>query len=155
MDCQFLLPPEDRMEAIRRINRFLRDALPGKRLEVSVRQYKPPRSSAQNRALFGCAYKALGEQMGLSGAKEIDQIHEVFCGEFWGWQEYQVLGQRKKKPKRTTTTNEAGEREVISKTLFCEFYDFIARKSAEYGYVIPPIDPEWFLKADPATGTDR
>lgn len=151
MERKFILPEKDRQAMADRLHQFLFDALPGKKLEVIVSQYKPPRSSAQNRALFGCAYKALAEQMGLSGAREIDELHTVFCGDFWGWQEYSVLGQRKKRPKRTTTKNEAGEREVISKLLFSEFYDFVTRKSAEFGYFIPPIDPEYFLKEETTT----
>lgn len=148
MERRFILPEQDRMEGLRKLNRFLRDALPGKKLELVVRQYKPPRSSAQNRALFGVAYKALGEQMGLNGAKEIDDLHTMLCGLFWGWRESKVLGQRKKRPVRTTTTNEAGAREVIPKMLFAEFYSFVQRKAAEFGYLVPDPDPEWFLKEE-------
>lgn len=148
MERKFIIPEKDRQEIADRLHQFFFDALPGKKLEVIVRQYKPPRSSAQNRALFGVAYKALAEQMGLSGAREIDDLHTMMCGLFWGWNETQVLGQRKKRPKRTTTTNESGEREVIPKLLFAEFYNFVQRKAAEFGYLVPDPDPQWFLKEE-------
>lgn len=108
-------------------------------LDVEVKPHKQTRSSDQNAALFGLAYKTIREQTG----NDIAELHQWACGEFFGWTEYEVMGQRKKRPMRTTTTDEAGKRKVMSKTEFAEFFGFVQMKAAEFGIFIPDPDPNW------------
>jgi hypothetical protein len=139
-----VLPKFHRDAALPGLMTFIASFLPGKRLKVTVEEAKPPRSNAQNRALWGCAYKALKEQTG----NDPEDLHAYFCGDFFGWTEYEVMGMRKKRPARTTTHNESGERDVIRKLEFAEFYNFIQRRAAENGFFVPDPDPTWFEKED-------
>ena len=110
------------------------DRLPmARKWKVVVDLYKKTRSNEQNRSLFGVAYKAIREATG----NEVDDLHTLFCGEFFGWVECDVLGKRKMKPSRTTTTNEAGKREVISTLEFMDFYAMVQMKAAEFGIDVP------------------
>lgn len=142
------LPASDRADAIASLARLLEHFLPGRELEISIEEWKPERSSKQRNALFGCAYKALMEQMGLSGAREKDDLHTTLCGSYWGWRTVEVLGTARRVPVRTTTTNEKGRRDVISMREQLEFYEFIQRQAAEYGFCVPDPDPAWRIRAE-------
>lgn len=110
-------------------------------VQITIGDVKKPRTSLQNRALFGVAYKTLHEETG----NDPDDLHCYFCGEFFGWHEYDVMGQKRKRPLRTTTTNEHGERDVISTRQLSEFYAFIQQRSAEtVGVFVPDPDPRWW-----------
>lgn len=109
--------------------------------QLVVSDIKKHRSSLQNRALWGVAYKTLQDATG----NDPEDLHAYFCGEFFGWHEYDVMGQRRKRPLRTTTTNEHGERDVISTVQLCELYAFIQQRSAEtVGVFVPDPDPMWW-----------
>ena len=65
--------------------------------------------------------------------------------------EIEVMGKIYTRPRRTTTTNENGERDVISKKLFAEYYDFIQIVAAEkLGCHVPDPDPNWRAKLESA-----
>lgn len=106
---------------------------------IEVHQHKDARTPRQRRTLFGVAYKAIMEHMGLQGSREKNQLHFFMCGEFFGWKE-DAIGRRV--PVRTTTTNERGEHEEIDKDTANEFFAFIQRKAAECGIDVPDPDPE-------------
>lgn len=111
--------------------------------KVVISEYRPQRSDEQNGALFGVAYPPLMEHMGLRGDKEKEELHELMCGMYFGWVTYTMLGQTKKRPRRTTTTDEFGSRDVLNKLDFASFYDFVQQKGAENGVFIPDPDPMW------------
>lgn len=131
---------ETRPSGASRVQRFVEHFLPGKDLVVIVKEKKAERSNSQNKALWGCAYKYLREQTG----NESEELHEFFCGQYFGWEEYEVMGKRKVKPIRTTTKDENGKRDVISKSELKKFYGYIQRVSAEGGHYVPDPDPNWF-----------
>lgn len=135
-----VIPSEKRYASIRRLSSLLHDFLPGKNLRVRVDVKRNERSDLQNRALWGCAYRALREQTG----NDPEDLHTFFCGEWFGWQEYDVMGQPRKRPIRTTTRDESGTRDVINTALMSEFYDFIQRRSAQAGYDVPDPDENWW-----------
>lgn len=116
---------------------------------VEIKQYQKPRSDVQNKALWGCAYKALLDQTG----NDPEDLHEFFCGEFFGWNETEVMGRIKKRPRRTTTTDEDGKRDLMSTLWFYDFYEYIQRKSAENGFEVPDPDPFWKDHKDAARST--
>jgi len=130
------IPPTDRDHAIASLSRLVADYLPGKPLRVTITQLRSERTHAQNNALFGVAYAALKEQTG----NDPDDLHTYFCGEFFGWEEIDVMGKKRVVPRRTTTTDENGRRSVMPKIEFSDFYGFIQRRAAEVGYDVP--DPE-------------
>ena len=109
-----------------------------------VRRRKATRSSAQNRALWGVAYKALREQTG----NEAPELHKYFCGEYFGWVVGEVFGMAKKDPRRTTTHDDDGRRDTISKAEFADFYAFIQQRAAENGFDVP--DPDPYMESDAA-----
>src|SRR5690606_41860330 len=72
--------------------------------QVTIAPVKKERSDAQNRALWGCAYKTLRDATG----NDPEDLHTYFCGEYFGWTDYEVMGQIRKRPRRTTTKDEIG-----------------------------------------------
>jgi len=142
---EIAIPAENRQPAIDALGRFLLAFSPGKELSVEVELVKAERSSRQNKALFGHAYKVIGQAVGLSGRKELEGLHEDFCKAFYGKRTVSVLGELQSLPVRTTTTDENGKRDVISAAEFSQFYADVERKAAEFGIFIPAPNPRWFL----------
>lgn len=138
---QWLLPKllsRDRVAA--QIATFVAALDAGRPYRVTVEEAKSTRNDEQNAALWGLAYKILEQETG----NDPEDLHVYFCGEFWGWTEYVVMNQTRKRPRRTTTRNEDGKRDVVSKVEFAEFFSFIQRRSAEtVGIYIPDPDPNY------------
>lgn len=131
---------ESREEAINRLLEVAMGLPSEKAWRFKWKAAKPERSEKQNAALWGCAYKYLEKETG----NDPYGMHEYFCGEFFGWVEKVIFGRRKLKPRRTTTTDDDGNTDVISTLQFMQFYEFIQRKMAmEQGYDVPDPDPNW------------
>lgn len=145
-DFERVIPSENRDMAIAKLARMLHDFLPGKNLRVRVDIKRRERSDLQNRALWGCAYKALHEQTG----NDADDLHTYFCGRFFGWIEKDIFGMRRRVPRRTTTKDEYGKRDVLQTDVMAEFYDFIQRESAMAGFDVPDPDPDWWRESEAA-----
>lgn len=118
---------------------FLKNLAQDEEWEVTVKRFKRSRSDSQNNALWGVAYEALKRETG----NDPEDLHTYFCGEYFGWEVEQVMGHKRMKPKRTTTRNEEGKREVLPWDKFCEFYAYIQRRAAEVGVFVPDPDPAW------------
>jgi hypothetical protein len=103
----------------------MRTVLAGKKVKVTVGQYRKNRSIQQNRALFGVAYKALHEATG----NDPEDLHCYFKGEYGGWEVVEVMGQKRKVPIKRSSTMTTSE--------FSDFYQFIQRRAAENGYYVP------------------
>ena len=140
------IPAADREQAIRSLANLLRSFLPGTKLLVRIGRQQKERSDLQNRALWGCAYKALQRQTG----NDVEDLHTFFCGAFWGWKTETIMGEKRRKPRRTTTKNEEGKRDVVGTMVMAEFYEFIQRRAAENGYDVPDPDPAWFEQREKA-----
>lgn len=137
---KIIIPPQNRDNAIASAVRFFHSLPEGKAFEVTVEQVKRKRSDPQNNALWGVAYKTLHEETG----NDMDDLHLYFCGEFFGWVERDVMGQTRKVPRRTTTRNEEGKRDVLPWDEFADFYGFIQQRSAEtVGVFVPDPDPDF------------
>ena len=109
--------------------------------QVTIGPIKKERSDLQNRALWGCAYKTLRDATG----NDPEDLHTYFCGEYFGWQEYEVMGSHRKRPVRSTTKDANGKRDVISTLQLSDFYAFIQQRSAEtVGVYVPDPDPMWW-----------
>ena len=142
------IPATDREAAIASLARLVASFLPGRELTVTVDEAKRERSAKQRASLFGVAYAALMPQMGLRGERDKEQLHDFMCGEYFGWRNAEFLGKPIRRPARTTTTNERGEKAVISVREQMDFYAFIQQRAAEYGYDVPDPDPEWYRRAE-------
>lgn len=112
--------------------------------EIDVHRYTKPRSDKQRKSLFGVAYKAIMAQCGLQGEREKERLHLDFCGGYFGWRDGGIGTRR---PIRTTTINEMGERQEIDTLTALDMYAFIQRTCAEYGVDVPDPDPFWREKA--------
>lgn len=130
----------ERAQVLANAHAFL-DRLPVNRSwRVEIREARRERSLDQNAATFGVAYAAIMEAVGLEGEDDRKQLHRDFCGDFFGWVDGPLGRQR---PRRTTTTNERGERDVIDTETMARFYDFIQRQAAQYGIDVPDPNPFW------------
>ena len=98
---------------------------------VTVSQYSPKRSDEQNKALWGLAYRIIAERTG----QEAEDWHTYFLGEHFGWEEVEMFGRKKIRPKRRSSKLTTAE--------FADYFDFIQRRAAENGIVIPDPDPFW------------
>ena len=121
----FILPAGDRSESIDRLTQFLRQCSPDKPVRVEVCLHRKRRSNEQNRALWGVAYRLLSDETG----NDVNDLHEFFLGEYFGWELIDVLGQQRRRPVRRSSK--------LNTVEFSDFYAFIQRRSAEMGYYIP------------------
>ena len=129
----FILPPDDRESMLARISAFALAAYPGKRVKVSVEQYQRRRSDDQNRYLWGVVYATLRDATG----QDADDWHEYMLGEWAGWEECELFGRKRLKPKRRSSKLSTGE--------FADYIAFIQQRAAENGIYIP--DPNERLAA--------
>jgi hypothetical protein len=110
-----------------------------KDIKVTIAEAKKERSDPQNNALFGVAYKALGEFTGYTAP----ELHDVFLRGYFGTVEREIFGEIITRPRRTTTTDENGQRNKLSTVEFKAFYSFVQQKGAEIGCWVPDPDPMW------------
>ena len=130
---------QGREGVISAISGYIRNLPEGIAFLVEIGRLKRERSNQQNKALFGHAYPIIMEVTG----HDVNEIHDIMCGSFWGWKTIKVLGYTKQIPIRSTTKKEQGGRDVIKVDIFIKFFDFVQHKAAEYGILIPDPDPNW------------
>lgn len=134
-DQSFLLPrlmPRDL--AICRIVEALEDLPADKGYRVEVHEHKSRRSDQQNRYLWGVVYPAITAW--LQGW-DSDDVHEYCLGEHFGWEVVTGLGKKRLRPIRRSSK--------LSKFEFMGYIEFIQRRMAEHGIVIPDPDPDYAL----------
>jgi len=142
MTAEFVFPAgREWDDVLARLIRHIHGLDHAKAHVVKVERWRRERTDAQNRALWGLAYKVLHEATG----NDPEDMHLYFCGEFFGWVEHEMFGRKRLKPRRTTTRDEHGRRDVISTKTLAEFFAFIQQRAAEtVGVYIPDPDPEYW-----------
>lgn len=147
MNATALIAPKERRELVaERLKRFVLEALPGKRLRITIEEDKSTRTSQQNRYLHGVAYARISEATGF----EPEDVAEFCCGSYFGWVTVKCPktpsnpNGTKDVPVRTTTKNEEGQRDVLKWDAFGDYVAWIQRFGARKGILIPDPDPEWF-----------
>lgn len=142
---QFIAPTANRELIAARVHAFILSALPGKRLDITVKAYVKERTTPQCRWLNGVAYKALSELTGYTR----DEISDYCNGKFWGWKTVKCPKTPnnpkgvKDVPVRTTTKNERGERCVMTTLEFNDYKEFIQSFGAQHGvYIADPNEGE-------------
>lgn len=101
-----------------------------KRLLWEVKPYKKPRTLGMNAYHFSQVITPLANYIGESP----EETHRNLCGLYWGWVEKDLGGGLVlRKPRRTTTTNEHGERDVVPWEVMSDFIEFCKAKAAEIG----------------------
>ena len=108
-------------------------------IELRISEAKKDRTDSQNAALHGVAYKALSDFTGFT----VPELHEVCLRGYFGVKEVEIMGEIVKRPRRTTTTDENGDRNKLSTVEFNAFYAFIQQKGSEIGCWVPDPDPLW------------
>jgi len=132
---QFMLPTTlRRVGAIGRIATILGKLAQDKAWLVTVEEYKPRRSTQQNRYLWGVVYPALLAHL---DGWEAEDIHEYMLGECFGWETLQGFGRRRLRPMRRSSR--------MNKQEFSDFVAFIQRKAADMGVFIPDPDQDYDL----------
>lgn len=110
-------------------------------LDVRCEPWREPRTLPQNAYLWAAVYAPLVETCGFTP----ELWHEHFCGEYFGVvHEVRPSGESVSTPKRTTTRNEAGKRDVLKGKAFADFVTFVEAECAERGVFIVE---EWEEKA--------
>lgn len=101
-------------------------------IEASCKPWKAPRTNAANNYLWAL-YKNLVEVAGHTS----EDWHTHHLGEYFGWRETELpSGRIDYRPIRTTTTNEAGEREVLKGQPFNDFLMFVESECAKRGVFV-------------------
>lgn len=137
------LPPKDREATIQRIVNTLRFFQIGKPVNVKMTIARPERTIPQLRYLRGVAYQLLADHFSY----ENDEISEYLCGQYWGWKDKKLPGNRVQSvPMRTTTEDEDGNRDVIDGQVFWDYVEWIQRVGARQGIVIPDPDPNYKIE---------
>jgi len=90
------------------------------------------RSIQQNRYLFGICYETILDHGLRDDGWRIDDIHEYFLGEYFGWETLSGFGKKRLRPIDRSSN--------MSKMEFVDYVAFVQQKAAEMGIVIP--DPE-------------
>lgn len=103
---------------------------PGKSWKVTLEEFRPRRSLAQNAFLFGVVYPSILEGGGeaLAGWGK-DELHEFLLGEWAGWETLTLGGRTVHKPVRRSSR--------LNKQDFSDYLEFLSRRAAELGIVIP------------------
>lgn len=129
--------PEMHADKLHRLEMIL--AMPDKALCVEVKRHVKSRSREAENYLWGVCYPLMSD---ASGYEKVE-IHDAMCRRYFGTTTTKVMGTQIERPLRTTTTNEHGERDVLSAGDYWDFTDFVIREAAVwYDIAIPEPDPE-------------
>lgn len=129
---RFVLHPDASRERVLANAHAALDNLPDKGAwQVEIKRKVKRRSKDQNEYLWAVCYKILEDSTG----QEAKDWHEYFLGEHFGWEEHDMLGKRKLKPRRRSSG--------LSTMEFWDFVAFIQRRAGENGIFIPDPDPLW------------
>ncbi len=106
--------------------------LPGdKAWEVSIGPHHDSRTKKQNRTLWR-AYKVIGDTLGYD-REDLEALHEDLLCQFFGYTERWIMQRMRTVPNQRSSKLKTAE--------FCQFYDFVVRKAAEFGVVVSDPDP--------------
>lgn len=102
-------------------------------LEVQGGPWKEPRKLTANAYLWAFVYAPLVEVAG----HDPESWHEYFCIQhFGGVPHTKIDGSQQILPRRTTTKNEQGKRDVLKGEPFNEFLVFVESECAKHGVFI-------------------
>jgi hypothetical protein len=142
---EFLLPKGVAREGkLAGITKFILAMSPGKALKITVAEHRSSRSDQQNAYLWRC-YEIFGNHLGY----DKDEMHVVLLERYFGTVEKKVPRSKnhpdgiKHVPRRTTTHDENGKRDVLAWDAFADYVAFVQRLAARNGCFIPDPNPDW------------
>ena len=98
--------------------------------KVSIEEFRPKRSNQANAYLWGVVYPAILEGGGeMLAGWEKDDLHQFFLMEHFGEETLKVGGRTYSRPFRGSSG--------LSREEFTEYLEFLSRRAAELGIVIP------------------
>ena len=124
-----IIPKEgnpNRQHFIQQANALIAGLSPTVAWKITATRYRKKRSLPQNSYFWGVIVDMIHKDTG----NESNDIHDVLCGECFGWQEYEVMGLRKRRPVRGTS-----QLTVDEFVEFCEWCRAFA--ATNLGIVIP------------------
>jgi hypothetical protein len=145
MATEFIIPKGGMEFRLKQIAAFLSALSKGRAWRIKVEELRMTRSIQQLRYLNGVAYKAIGSHAGF----ERDDVSEFCNGTYFGWKRVRVPKTPENptgfasRPIRTTTTDESGNRDVLSKVDFIAYVDFVIRFAASKGIHVPAPNEEF------------
>ena len=102
-------------------------------LDVSCEPWAEPRTLKSNAFLWAAVYAPLVERVGFTA----EDWHDYFCQLHFGTVEYvKPSGEIELRPKRTTTKNEHGKRDVLKGKAFADFVTFVESECAKRGVFV-------------------
>ena len=107
---------------------FIRSLPEDKAWTVEVKEYRKNRTSEQNRYLHAVPLKIICDYTGY----DLDDMKTYLCGEWTGWQTYEIMGQKKKRPVKTTS-----EMTVDEMSRFIEWIPFWAARTLDLTIPLP------------------
>jgi hypothetical protein len=141
---EFVLPRGDRKRALPKAVAVLESLDEESAWRVTIEPARATRSHAQNNYLWAVANKMISDATGY----EPEEVHEYLCGQHFGWKDKRVPKTPRNPdgvesvPRRTTTRNEQGKRNVLTTTEFAAYVDFVQRFAAKkLSLFIPDPDP--------------
>jgi hypothetical protein len=117
---------------------LVRDIDTSKAWQVTVEEFKKPRTNQQNAYLWGVVYPAILEAGGeMLRGWLADDLHEYFLGEVYGWETLEGMGRKRLRPLKRTSR--------MTRSEFMEYLEQVSQRCANLGIVIP----------EPSYGDDR
>lgn len=102
-------------------------------LDVRCDPWREPRSLPQNAYLWAAVYAPLVERCGF----DAESWHEYFCtAHFGAVHTVKPSGESVTTPKRTTTRDEHGKRDVLKGKAFADFVTFVESECAKRGVFV-------------------
>lgn len=98
--------------------------------QVTVEEFKKPRTNQQNAYLWGVVYPAILEAGGeMLRGWLADDLHEYFLGEVYGWETLEGMGRKRLRPLKRTSR--------MTRSEFMEYLEQVSQRCANMGIVIP------------------
>jgi len=78
---------------------------PNKKWAVEIKEYRRKRSNDQNAYIHAVPLKLISDHTGYT----MEEVKEWLCGEFMGWEEYQLVDKLMHRPLKTTSQMNTAE----------------------------------------------
>jgi hypothetical protein len=126
-----IFPRNTRKEAIAQaVAVLVRDIDESKAWQVTVEEFKKPRTNQQNAYLWGVVYPAILEAGGeMLRGWLADDLHEYFLGEIYGWETLEGMGRKRLRPLKRTSR--------MTRSEFMNYLEEVSQRCANMGIVIP------------------
>lgn len=128
---------EDRPLVLGNLHAFLDDLDENRSHRIVIKRYVKERTTDANAYLWGVVYVHVVRELGHTD----EDWHTFMCCEFFGEVVVEALGRTQIKPRRTTTTDENGDEDVLEGPEFWDFVEHVRRRAAEGGVYVPDPDP--------------